>query len=151
MPYTLHRTQTVPAPLDRVFPFFAEPANLARITPAWLAFRMVDPDGVTMRKGERIEYRIRPLGFPQRWISEISAYDPPHMFVDEQRVGPYRSWHHTHVFRAVPGGTEITDTVVYELPLGPLGRLAHALFVRRQLEGIFSHRRRIVARLFASP
>lgn len=140
MEYTLHRVQQVATPLDETFEFFARPGNLARITPPWLAFTMVS-DEADMRQGLRIEYRIRPLGIPQKWVSEITAYDPPHRFVDEQRSGPYARWHHEHRFRAVNGATEVTDTVTYALPFGPLGRLAHALFVRRQLEAIFAYRR----------
>lgn len=140
MEYRLHRTQHVPTPLADTFDFFSRPENLARITPPWLAFRMVSEDG-SMREGLRIEYRIRPLGVPQRWVSEITAYDPPHRFVDEQRRGPYARWHHEHRFRAVDGRTEVTDTVTYALPFGVIGRLAHFLFVRRQLESIFAYRK----------
>lgn len=146
--HVLERRQVVRAPLDEVFAFFAEPRNLARITPSWLAFRMVDPDGVRMRRGERIEYRIRPLGMPQRWVSEITEYDPPRRFVDEQRRGPYRRWHHTHEFSEVPGGTLIVDRVEYELPFGALGRIVHRAVVARQLRAIFDHRERVIAGLF---
>ena len=139
MEYTLHRVQRVPTPLDETFDFFSRPENLGRITPPWLAFTMVSDDAA-MREGLRIEYRIRPLGFPQKWVSEITAYEPPHRFVDEQRTGPYAGWHHEHRFRAVAGGTEVEDTVTYALPFGPLGRLAHFLLVRRQLEAIFRYR-----------
>jgi len=138
----------VPRGLDEVFPFFAEPRNLARITPAWLGFRIVSAGDLTMRAGLRIEYRVRPLGFPQTWVSEITLWDPPHRFVDEQVRGPYRLWHHLHTFRAVAGGTELVDEVTYALPFGPLGSLAHALVVRRQLATIFDYRARVVRDLF---
>ncbi len=146
MEYTLHRVQRTASPLPETFEFFSRPENLGRITPPWLAFRMVSDDG-RMREGLRIEYRIRPLGLPQKWVSEITAYDPPHRFVDEQVKGPYARWHHEHEFREVEGGTEVRDTVTYELPLGPLGRLAHAVLVRRQLEGIFDYRARVLPNL----
>jgi ligand-binding SRPBCC domain-containing protein len=137
---TLHRLQRLPTALDETFAFFSRPENLARITPPWLGFRMVSND-TDMREGLRIEYRVRPLGVPQRWVSEITAYDPPHHFIDEQVAGPYARWHHEHRFRAVDRGTEVTDTVTYALPFGPIGRLAHALLVRRQLESIFDYRK----------
>lgn len=146
----LQRVQRIARPLDETFAFFSRPGNLARITPAWLAFR-IRSDDVRMRQGLRIEYRIRPLGFPLRWVSEITAYDPPHAFVDEQVAGPYRSWRHEHRFRAIEGGTEVTDVVRYSLPLGPIGRLAHALLVRRQLEAIFDHRERTLEELLGGP
>jgi ligand-binding SRPBCC domain-containing protein len=147
--HTLHRVQRVPTGLNQTFEFFSRPENLARITPSWLDFRLVSDD-VEMRHGLRLEYRIRPLGFPQTWLSEITAYDPPHRFVDEQVRGPYERWHHEHRFRAVDGGTEVTDTVTYALPYGPIGRLAHALLVRRQLESIFDFRTRTLAGLLGS-
>jgi ligand-binding SRPBCC domain-containing protein len=157
MSYRLERRQFVALPLADTFAFHAEPRNLARITPGWLAFRLLgfdvaDGNGgetahIQMRKGLRLEYRIRPLGVPQRWTSEITEWDPPRRFVDEQLRGPYRSWRHEHEFRAVAGGTEIVDRVSYALPLGALGRLAHALFVRRQLRAIFDHREAMVERI----
>lgn len=148
--FVLTRVQPVPRPRDEVFAFFSDPANLARITPSWLGFRMVSAPGA-MREGLLIDYRIRPLGIPQRWRSAITVWDPPHRFVDEQVVGPYRSWHHLHEFAAAEGGTEIRDSVRYGLPLGLLGRLAHALVVRRQLEAIFAFRERVIAELFGGP
>ena len=151
MAYVLERQQVVQQPLDEVFAFYAEPRNLARITPKWLHFRMLCADAVGMRRGLRIHYRIRPLGIPQRWISEITVWEPPHRFVDEQVKGPYRSWHHLHEFAEVAGGTEIRDRVSYDLPLGPLGRLAHAVLVRRQLETIFDHREQVIRECFAAP
>lgn len=139
MDYTLHRVQRVSTPLEETFDFFSRPENLARITPPWLGFRMVSEDA-DMREGLTIEYRVRPLGFPQKWVSAITAYDPPYRFVDEQIHGPYARWHHEHRFEAADGGTRVTDTVTYALPFGPMGRLVHALFVRRQLESIFTFR-----------
>lgn len=132
--------------LDETFDFFARPENLGRITPPWLGFRLTSDD-VAMRQGLRLHYRIRPLGIPRPWVSEITLYRPPHRFVDEQVRGPYRRWHHEHRFRAVDGGTEVTDEVTYALPFGVLGRLAHALLVRRQLEWIFEYRRRTLVEL----
>ena len=157
MSYHLERRQFVALPLAETFAFYAEPRNLARITPGWLAFRLVGIDAaagnggetahIQMRKGLRLHYRIRPLGLPQRWTSEITEWDPPRRFVDEQVRGPYRSWRHEHEFRAVPGGTEIVDRVGYALPLGVLGRLAHELFVRRRVRAIFDHREAMVERI----
>jgi hypothetical protein len=101
-----------------------------------------------MSEGLRIHYAIRPLGFPQRWTSLISEWNPPVAFVDEQIRGPYRYWRHQHEFESVRGGTELRDHVTYELPLGPLGRLAHLLLVRAQLESIFDFRERTIAERF---
>jgi hypothetical protein len=145
----LHREQVVPLPLDRVFEFFSDPHNLLRITPQQLNLVVTNPERVEMRAGAEITYTIRWLGIPMRWRTLISAYDPPHSFVDEQLRGPYRKWHHTHTFHAQGDSTRIVDHVDYELPLGPLGALAHRILVRRQLEGIFAHRRERIAALLA--
>lgn len=133
---------------DEVFAFFDRPENLARITPRWLDFRILTPQPLTMREGAVIDYLIRLGPLPTRWRSIISVYDPPHRFVDEQLMGPYSFWHHTHEFAEIPGGTLIRDHVRYLLPFGFLGDVAHALMVERQLEGIFAHRRKAIDRMF---
>lgn len=148
MTYVLERTTRVRRPLEETFRFFADPRNLAEITPGWLAFRLIGSGDFEMRRGLRLHYRIRPLGFPQRWTSEITVWDPPHRFVDEQVEGPYREWRHTHAFHALPdGGTEVRDRVDYALPFGPLGRIAHALLVKHQLRAIFDYRARRIREL----
>jgi ligand-binding SRPBCC domain-containing protein len=116
------------------------------MTPPWLRFELLTPD-VELRKGARIDYRLVLHGVPIRWTGEIVEWVPGIRFVDVQRKGPYRLWHHTHSFEAQDGGTLIRDRVRYALPFGPLGRLAHALFVRRDLERIFDFRRDAAARL----
>lgn len=142
--HQLHHEQLVAAPLDKVFAFFGKPENLARITPSWMGFRILTPSPVPMREGALIDYQISLGPFPTRWRTLITRFDPPHLFVDEQLSGPYSFWHHTHRFEAVGDLTRITDDIRYLLPFGPLGRLAHALVVRRQLRGIFAHRRRVI-------
>lgn len=103
-----------------------------------------------MAPGALLDYELRLFGVPLRWRALIEAFEPESGFTDVQLVGPYRSWRHSHAFVEVAGGTEMRDVVVYELPFGWLGRLAHALLVRRTLERIFEHRRRAIAALFAS-
>jgi len=146
--YTLKSSQLVPTERDEVFEFFARPENLGRITPDWLSFRILTPSPVPMRAGAILDYRIGLGGLPTRWRSIISTYEPPHRFVDEQLLGPYDYWHHTHEFEVVPEGTLLRDRVVYAPPLGPLGRVAHALMIRGQLERIFTHRHEIIAERF---
>ncbi|MFN7954483.1 MAG: SRPBCC family protein [bacterium] len=146
--HLLERRQTVPQPLDRVFPFFADAGNLQAITPAFLHFRFRTPLPIEMRPGALIDYEIRLFGAPMRWRTRIAAFEPPHRFVDEQLRGPYRTWVHTHEFHEVEGGTLIVDRVQYQLPLGLLGDLAHALWVRRTLERIFDHRGTVIAERF---
>ena len=145
--YELQRSQVVPRPIDEVFPFFAAAANLEAITPPWLRFRMVTPEPVEMHAGTLIEYRLRVHGIPMHWTSRIDEWDPPHRFLDCQLRGPYRLWEHLHVLEPHPQGTLSRDHVRYALPLGPLGALANALLVRRDLERIFDHRREATIRL----
>jgi len=146
--YTLERTLVVPRPIDEVFPFFADAANLERLTPPLVGFTILTPPPIVMKAGTLIDYRIRVNGIPLRWRTLIESFDPPHSFVDTQLRGPYAHWHHTHTFREVPGGTELGDRVEYALPLGPLGKIAHALFVKRQLRTIFDYRSQVMRELF---
>jgi ligand-binding SRPBCC domain-containing protein len=151
--YTLQREQWVERPLQRVFPFFARPENLALITPPGLDFRLLTPRPVKMEQGRVIDYTIRIFAMPVRWRTLITRYDPPWCFVDEQISGPYSFWHHTHTFSEHNGGTLLEDSVRYSLPLllaGPARGLAHALYVRPMVERIFDYRREIFDDLFGS-
>jgi hypothetical protein len=135
-------------PRGEVFAFFADPANLARITPPWLGFRLLTP-GPVMAAGAVLDYRIRWLGAPLRWRTYVREYDPPARFVDVQVRGPYDRWEHRHLFLEERGGTWVEDRVTYRLPLGPLGRAVHALVVRRQLAAIWAYRRARLGELLA--
>jgi ligand-binding SRPBCC domain-containing protein len=104
-----------------------------------------------MRPGAIIDYRLSLFGVPFSWRTEIEAFEPETRFVDVQRRGPYRSWRHLHTFAEAPGGTLIGDRVEYQLPLGPLGELARVLAVRRQLDAIFDHRRRVIEATWGPP
>jgi ligand-binding SRPBCC domain-containing protein len=148
MRYVLESTMAAPISIRDAFAVFENPHNLARITPPWLGFEITSPGSIEMRVGAEITYRIRWLGIPLRWKTLISAYEPPFYFVDEQTAGPYKLWRHHHRFAPGAAGATVFDRVEYELPLGWLGRLAHWLIVRRQLEGIFAYRRRALAALF---
>ena len=133
-----------------MFPFFADAWNLEAITPPELRFRILTPPPLEMREGALLEYRLALWGMPLRWRTRITAWDPPHRFVDEQIRGPYRSWRHTHQFRLVgDGGTIMLDRVEYALPFAPFGELAHFL-VRRHLERIFDYRREVIRERFGA-
>lgn len=142
--HVLERSQRLPRPPEEVFPFFADAFNLEAITPAWLHFRVLTPAPVSMAAGTRLEYRLRLHGLPLRWSTRIEVWEPPLRFVDVQLRGPYRLWHHTHTFEPDGDGTLMRDRVRYALPLGPLGELAHAALVRRDLERIFAFRHAVV-------
>ena len=110
----------IPHPRTEVFEFFSRAENLEALTPPWLHFSILSPAPIEMQAGTRIRYRLRLHGIPLRWESEITAWEPPHRFVDEQRRGPYDRWIHEHEFEDNEEGTTIRDTVQYSLPGGLL-------------------------------
>lgn len=147
--YRIQRKQRFPIDIQTAWAFFSDSRNLAQITPGYLDFHFVGeaPEGVY--EGMIITYRIRPiLRVAITWVTEITHLDEPSLFVDEQRFGPYRFWHHKHLFRSIEEGTEMEDLVDYAMPLGLLGSISHTLVVRRQLKGIFDYRERALIRLF---
>ena len=146
--YLLQSVVRLPQPRALVFDFFADARNLELLTPASLHFRILTPEPIGMARGTRIDYRLRMRGVPVRWQSEISTWDPPHAFVDEQRRGPFRLWRHQHFLQKVPEGVENRDAVQYRLPGGPIGILVHTLFVRRKLEAIFDFRHIACCQIF---
>jgi ligand-binding SRPBCC domain-containing protein len=120
--HVLERQQRIERPLAEVFPFYADAANLERITPPWLGFEVATPRPIAMEVSALIEYRLRLHGVPVRWRTRIEAWEPPHRFVDAQLSGPYALWHHTHWFRPDgEGATVLGDRVRYALPLGLAG------------------------------
>jgi ligand-binding SRPBCC domain-containing protein len=145
--YQIDREQVVPGPLESVFTFFSEARNLEALTPPWLHFEVLTPEPIDIHTGTVIEYRLRLRGIPLHWISLIEEWEPGRRFVDRQLRGPYRMWHHTHEFEAHPDGTLVRDRVRYEIPFGPLGALAHATVVRRDLARVFDYRHRAIGRL----
>ena len=153
MTYRLVRRQLVLAAFDDVVSFFMRAENLQSVTPPWLGFRIVRASDAVIRPGTRIEYRISLHGLPLSWVTRIdecSIGDGGAHFVDSQERGPYRLWRHTHAFTAAIDGVFVDDVVEYELPFGPLGAIAHALFVRRQLRQIFDYRELAVERAFSA-
>ena len=140
--HRVHSTVRLAAPLENVFAFFADAANLELLTPGWLHFRILSPLPLAMAAGTRIDYRLRLRGVPIRWQSEITAWEPPYRFVDEQRRGPYRVWIHEHRFavESREGRAPLvvaSDRVEYAVPGG---RLVNRLFVARDLRRIFAYR-----------
>ena len=135
--FTLTNELWLPQQPQDVFPFFADAFNLERLTPPSLGFQVLTPPPIEMKVGTLIDYRVRLRGIPMRWQSEITEWEPPHRFVDEQRRGPYRMWIHEHAFTSQDGGTMAKDTVRYAV-LG--GAIVQRLFVASELKRIFQYR-----------
>ena len=143
--YTLTAALWLPQRRGEVFSFFADAFNLEAITPPWLKFAVVTPPPIVMRAGTLIDYRLWVHGLPFRWRTEITVWEPPLRFVDEQRRGPYRRWIHTHSFEEQDGGTLCRDVVQYAVPGG---RFINWLLIRRDVRRIFTDRQETIQRRF---
>jgi ligand-binding SRPBCC domain-containing protein len=147
--YQLKRTQLVKTDLATCWDFFSSPKNLKKITPDYMGFDVLVELPEKMYEGLMIAYTVKPLlGISMEWITEIKYVHDQQFFVDEQRKGPYKIWHHEHHFKAVEEGVEMTDIVTYELPLGLLGKIAHPILVKQKLAEIFDYRFKKVDELF---
>lgn len=145
--HILKRRLTLDLPREKVFDFFADAANLERITPPELKFHILNAQPIDIRKGALIDYQLKLRGFPLTWKTIISVWNPPFEFVDEALKSPYRQWIHRHTFTELEANkTLIEDEVKYRLPLEPFGDLAHR-FVRRELDYIFDFRQQAVAKI----
>ncbi len=143
--HEFHSKQWLPVPIEKVFPFFADAGNLQEITPPWMSFHILTPQPVAMRVGALIDYRLKVRGFPLRWRSKITAWEPPFLFVDEEVRGPFRAWIHEHRFEPRDGGTLTIDHVRYAVPGGAL---INWLFVRHDVARIFKYRSKKLRELF---
>lgn len=148
--YRLQYEQVLNTSIDNAWTFFSRAENLEKITPSYMRFDVTSPEtGKPVYAGQIITYVIRPvLGIPVNWMTEITHVVEGKYFIDEQRKGPYGLWHHQHHFEIVPEGVKMTDIVHYSLPFGIIGKIAHALFVQRQLRDIFAFRKSAVEQLF---
>lgn len=148
--YQIKRTQLIKTDLQTCWNFFSTHSSLQKITPKSIGFEVLMEGSDKIYEGMMAEYKMRPLlGIPMRWVTEIKSMRDKCFFIDEQRTGPYKIWHHEHHFKEVAGGVEMTDIVSYELPFGFVGRLFHRLLVKNKLEEIFAHRFKVVDELFS--
>jgi ligand-binding SRPBCC domain-containing protein len=143
----LFREQRLEAPLDEVFPVFADAGNLEALTPPLLNFQIVSQLPIEMRVGAVMEYRLRVHMIPVFWRTRIVEWDPPHRFVDMQEIGPYALWHHTHTFEPDGEATMMRDQVRWRIGFGSAGEIARRAFVQRDLDGIFDFRREAIHEL----
>jgi ligand-binding SRPBCC domain-containing protein len=141
--------QFVPASLDVVWDFFSSPTNLSKITPPEMGFIITSPAHAEMYPGMFITYKVSPaLGIKLNWVTEITQISEKKFFIDEQRRGPYSTWHHEHHFNEVEGGVEMHDLLYYQLPFSFIGGLVDLLFVQNKVKQIFSYRENRILELF---
>ncbi len=143
--HTFRTEQWFPYPILDVFDFFSNALNLEKITPPWLHFQVLTPSPIKVTQGSLIDYCLRLHGIPIKWQSEIAVWNPPHLFIDEQRRGPYSLWIHQHTFTTQRAGTLVRDEVEYAVRPNTL---IHKLFIAPHLNKIFAHRQEQLSRIF---
>ncbi len=151
--YHLEFSQKMPVSLTEAWSFFSSPLNLAKITPKEMAFTVTSNTtaATQMYPGMIITYKVSPLlGIKLDWMTEITQVQHEKYFIDEQRFGPYKFWHHQHHFQEIPGGVLMKDILTYGMPLGILGQLANGIFVANKLQQIFSYRKQKIEALFGT-
>ena len=147
--HQLHRTQKLPISIEKAWDFLSDPKNLQTISPNDMNFEIISGAADKMYQGQIIEYTVTPLlGVKTRWVTEITHVKEPQYFVDEQRFGPYRLWHHKHIIKPIDGGVLMEDLVHYKLPMGLLGSWIEPYLVKPKLEKIFNYREAKLKELF---
>ncbi len=145
----LKAIQNLPISIDEAWEFFSNPNNLKVITPEWLNFKITSRLPEKMYPGMIISYKVHPLlGIPKAWVTEITHVYEPYYFVDEQRFGPYKMWHHQHHFKEKENGVEMIDIVDYALPFDPFSRPINSLLVEKKVKEIFKFREKKLGLLF---
>ena len=148
--FQLYQEQKVAVTILEIWDFISNPKNLKKITPGYMGFNITSKHlSETIYPGMLIEYKVSPLwNINMTWLTEITHVKEKEYFVDEQRVGPYKLWHHEHKIIPINEGVLMTDLVTYQPPYGILGRLANHLIIRKKLAEIFEYRRNILYDLF---
>ncbi len=149
--YTVNFEQKLPISLQEAWDFFSSPLNLSKITPKNMAFIITSDFSAEtkMYQGMIITYKVAPLlGIKLDWMTEITHVNEGAYFIDEQRFGPFKIWHHEHHFKTIDGGVLMTDKLIYGMPFGIFGQLANAITVAKQTKEIFDYREKAVEKLF---
>lgn len=147
--YHIQRQQLLHCNIDQAWNFFSSPQNLDRLTPESVRFKITHLQSDTMHEGQLIGYKVKVAPFLWvKWLTEITHVTPKTSFTDDQRIGPYKFWHHTHFFEESLKGTLMTDNITYALPFGILGKVVHRLYVKNQLAHIFDERMRLANEIF---
>jgi len=146
--FQIKSKQTLNISLEESWNFFSDPRNLPKITPPWLKLKVTSDVPEKMYAGMIITYKVYPfLGIPSNWVTEITQVKEKQFFIDEQRFGPYKFWHHQHHFRESDKGIEMEDIVTYALPFDPLSRSVNSLLVGKKVKEIFEFREEVITEL----
>jgi ligand-binding SRPBCC domain-containing protein len=151
--YALNFEQQISISLAEAWDFFSSPLNLAKIIPEKMDFKITSDfeNGYKMYEGMLITYKVAPiLGIKLDWITEITTVKDFEYFIDEQRFGPFKIWHHEHHFKETGNGVLMTDKLIYAIPYGLIGEIAHQLMVEKQIKEIFNTREKVINTLFNS-
>ena len=147
--YRFEKSQKLPITIDEAWAFFSNPVNLKTITPDYMGFNIVNPEKSKMYSGQIIKYKVSPLfNIKMNWVTEISHVKENKLFVDEQRFGPYKFWHHKHIFEEINNGIEAIDVLDYVVPFGFIGQIFHPYLVQPKLEEIFDYRKNKLEEIF---
>lgn len=147
--YRLKKSISLPITIEECWEFFSSPKNLKIITPNYMGFDIIDLEDTRMYAGQIIKYNVSPiLGLNMKWVTEISHVEINKFFVDEQRFGPYKFWHHKHKFEVIDGGIKVIDILDYALPLGFIGKILEPFLIRPKIEEIFSFREKKLVEIF---
>lgn len=148
--YSLRTEQFLPLSLDEAWHFFSTPQNLQKLTPGDLDFKITSPKLEGIYQGQMITYNIKifPI-IPSKWVTEITAVEDKKFFIDEQRFGPYKMWHHEHRFEEVEGGVKMFDIIHFKLPFALLAPIAYKMFIKKKLTEIFTFRQKVLDDLIA--
>lgn len=148
--HKLEKVQRLPVNIEKAWDFFSSPKNLNKITPSYMNFEITsDFKSDNIYPGMFLIYKVSPmLGIPITWVTEITQISEKKYFIDEQRAGPYKLWHHEHHFREIESGIEMTDILYYKLPFGLIGKIINKLFVKRKVNSIFDYREKVLKNLF---
>ncbi len=148
--HVINTEQELPISIDEAWEFFSTPVNLEKLTPNNLRFKILTCSHNKMVEGQIISYKIRlmPLVW-MNWVTEITRVEHKSYFIDDQRSGPYKIWHHRHTFTETENGVLMQDQVHYLLPFGIIGKIVHLLFVKAQLKRIFEYRKETLEKMFS--
>lgn len=147
--YTLEVEQELSIPIEKAWIFFSNPSNLSNITPEGMGFKITSEENRKMYPGQIITYVIGLFpGVKSSWVTEITQVNEKKFFIDEQRFGPYKMWHHEHHFMEVNSHVKMIDKISYKLPFGFLGRWAHDILIKPRLMNIFNYRTQVLKKHF---